>query len=108
MSDSRTQDAEGEPLGTTYTIGELAREFDLTTRTIRYYELAGLRSPVRLGTQRLYRRRDRTRLKLILRSKRLGFTLAEMRELDQSYAHCLQLLEQQENEENSALPAAEG
>lgn len=123
----------------TYTIGELAREFEITTRTIRFYEDEGLLSPIRIGSKRLYRRRDRVRLKLILRGKRLGFTLAEIREafdlydkahgeshqqlryylsvldekrkhlirqredleeilheLDQSYAHCEQLLAQQE------------
>ncbi|MCG5515432.1 MULTISPECIES: MerR family DNA-binding transcriptional regulator [unclassified Ectothiorhodospira] len=66
--------------GTTFTIGELAREFGITTRAIRFYEDEGLLSPLRVGTKRLYRRRDRARLKLILRGKRLGFTLGEMRE----------------------------
>jgi len=63
-----------------YTIGELAREFEITTRTIRYYEDEGLLAPTREGRKRLYRRRDRARLKLILRGKRLGFTLGEIRE----------------------------
>lgn len=71
--------------GTTYTIGELAREFGITTRAIRFYEDEGLLSPQRVGSKRLYRRRDRARLKLILRGKRLGFTLAEMREAFELY-----------------------
>ena len=71
--------------GTTYTIGELAREFDITTRAIRFYEDEGLLAPIREGRKRLYRRRDRTRLKLILRGKRLGFTLGEIRETFELY-----------------------
>lgn len=134
--------------GTTYTIGDLAREFDITTRTIRFYEDEGLLAPIRVGSRRLYRRRDRTRLKLILRGKRLGFTLGEIREtfdlydqahgeskqlryylsvledkheqllqqrhdldealaeLNQSYEHCRQLLEQQERQQATASPTA--
>ena len=65
---------------TTYTIGELTREFGITPRTVRFYESEGLLSPMRLGMKRLYRRRDRARLKLILRGKRLGFSLNEIRE----------------------------
>jgi DNA-binding transcriptional MerR regulator len=64
----------------TYTIGELTREFDVTARTLRFYEGEGLLSPRREGQKRLYRRRDRGRLKLILRGRRLGFTLNEIRE----------------------------
>lgn len=63
-----------------YTIGDLAREFGITARTIRFYEDKGLLSPLREGQRRLYRRRDRTRLRLILRGKRLGFSLREIRE----------------------------
>ncbi|MCG5501378.1 MerR family transcriptional regulator [Ectothiorhodospira lacustris] len=138
MSDPLPTIREHDLNGTTYTIGELAKEFDITTRAIRFYEDEGLISPVRIGSKRLYRRRDRARLKLILRGKRLGFTLAEiretfnlydeahgeahqlryylsvleekrqhlirqredleetLRELDHSYAHCEQLLAQQE------------
>ncbi len=66
---------------TTYTIGELAREFDLTTRAIRFYEDCGLLSPQRSGRNRVYTARDRTRLKLTLRGKRLGLTLAEVKDL---------------------------
>lgn len=69
----------------TYTIAELAREFGLTPRTIRYYEDQGLLSPARAGVQRIYTKRDRTRLKLTLRGKRLGLSLAEIRELIDMY-----------------------
>jgi DNA-binding transcriptional MerR regulator len=69
----------------TYTIAELAREFDLTPRTIRHYEDQGLISPARAGVQRVYTKRDRTRLKLTLRGKRLGLSLAEIRELIDMY-----------------------
>ncbi len=131
----------------TYTIGELARAFDITPRTIRFYEAEGLLDPERDGQRRIYRRRDRTRLKLILRGKRLGFTLSEIREnfelyeqahgearqlqhylavldakrqvllqqrqdleltlneLEESYAHCRQLLDaQQSADAKSARP----
>ena len=70
---------------TTLTIGELAREFDLTTRAIRFYEDCGLISPQRVGRNRVYTARDRTRLKLTLRGKRLGLTLAEVKELVDMY-----------------------
>lgn len=65
----------------TYTISELAHEFALTTRTIRFYEDEGMLSPERRGRARVYRERERVRLKLILRGKRLGLALAEIREL---------------------------
>jgi DNA-binding transcriptional MerR regulator len=65
----------------TYTIRELADAFDVTTRTIRFYEDEGLLSPLRDGQNRIFRSRDRVRLKLILRGKRLGFTLAEIKEI---------------------------
>ncbi len=65
----------------TYSISELANEFDVTTRSIRFYEDQGLLSPARRGQTRIYSRQDRVRLKLILRGKRLGFSLAETREL---------------------------
>jgi len=65
----------------TFSIGELAREFDLTTRAIRFYEDCGLLTPQRNGRHRVYAQRDRTRLKLTLRGKRLGLTLAEVKEL---------------------------
>ncbi len=69
----------------TYSIGELAREFDLTTRAIRFYEDCGLLEPQRSGRNRVYTARDRTRLKLTLRGKRLGLTLAEVKELVDMY-----------------------
>lgn len=72
--------------GTTiYSIGELAREFDITTRSIRFYEDQGLLSPQRQGQTRLYTNKDRVRLKLILRGKRLGFSLAETKNLFDLY-----------------------
>jgi DNA-binding transcriptional MerR regulator len=69
----------------TYTIAELSREFELTPRAIRYYEDQGLITPARAGVQRVYTKRDRTRLKLTLRGKRLGLSLAEIRELIDMY-----------------------
>ena len=69
----------------TFTIGELAREFDLTMRAIRFYEDCGLLAPLRNGRHRVYTQRDRTRLKLTLRGKRLGLTLAEVKELVDMY-----------------------
>jgi DNA-binding transcriptional MerR regulator len=70
---------------TSYSISQLAREFDLTTRAIRYYEDEGLLSPLRVGRQRIYKLRDHTRLKLILRGKRLGFSLTEIRGMFELY-----------------------
>ena len=72
-------------MSATLTIGELAREFDLTTRAIRFYEDCGLITPQRVGRNRVYTARDRTRLKLTLRGKRLGLTLAEVKELVDMY-----------------------
>lgn len=72
----------------TYTISDLAREFDLTTRAIRFYEDMGLLQPERSGPggrNRVYSPRDRTRLKLTLRAKRLGLSLTEARELIDMY-----------------------
>ena len=68
-----------------FSIGELAREFDVTPRAIRFYEDQGLLSPRRDGQRRIYTGRDRTRLKLTLRGKRLGLTLSEIRELIDMY-----------------------
>ncbi|MBR9828415.1 MAG: MerR family DNA-binding transcriptional regulator [Oceanospirillales bacterium] len=65
----------------TYSISELAAEFDVTTRSIRFYEDQGLLHPSRRGQTRIYSSKDRVRLKLILRGKRLGFSLAETKEL---------------------------
>jgi len=69
----------------TFTIGELAKEFDLTTRAIRFYEDMGLLSPERAGLQRIYSSRDRARLTLTLRAKRLGLTLTEAKEILDMY-----------------------
>ena len=68
-----------------FTISELAREFDITTRTIRFYEDERLIAPERCGQKRVYNRADRTRLKLVLRGKRLGFPLGEIRRMIQLY-----------------------
>ena len=65
----------------TYSISELASEFDLTTRSIRFYEDQELLHPSRRGQTRVYSSKDRVRLKLTIRGKRLGFSLAEIREL---------------------------
>ncbi len=64
----------------TYGIGELATEFGITSRTLRVYEEEGLLDPYREGTRRIYNERNRVRLRLILRGKRLGWSLAEIRE----------------------------
>ena len=69
----------------TYSISELAQEFDITPRTIRYYEDEGLITPTREGQTRIYSHKDKIRLKLTLRGKRLGFSLAEIRELFDMY-----------------------
>ena len=65
----------------TFSISELAQEFALTTRAIRFYEDEGLLAPTRSGRTRVYGPRERTRLKLILRGKRLGLSLVEIREI---------------------------
>src|SRR3954471_12775418 len=73
---------------TTYTISDLAREFDLTTRAIRFYEDMGLLQPQRTGPggrNRTYSARDRTRLKLTLRAKRLGLSLTEAKDIIDMY-----------------------
>jgi DNA-binding transcriptional MerR regulator len=69
----------------TYTISELASEFDVTARAIRFYEDVGLLTPARAGRNRVYTHRDRTRLKLTLRGKRLGLTLSEIKQLVDLY-----------------------
>jgi DNA-binding transcriptional MerR regulator len=68
-----------------YSIGELAKEFDITNRSIRFYEDQGLILPTRKGQTRIYNQRDKVRLKLILRGKRLGFSLAETGRLFELY-----------------------
>ena len=69
----------------TWTIREIADEFDVTTRTVRHYEAIGLISPERQGTTRIFHRRDRTRLALVLRGKRLGFPLDEIAKIIDLY-----------------------
>lgn len=69
----------------TWSISELAEEFDITPRTIRFYEDQGIVSPQRNGRNRIYDARDRTRLKLALRGKRLGFALAQIGSLIDMY-----------------------
>ncbi|MBL0728332.1 MerR family DNA-binding transcriptional regulator [Piscinibacter sp. HJYY11] len=87
MSAAAVTQVSSPPAGqaTTFTIGELAKEFDLTTRAIRFYEDCGLLQPQRQGRNRIYTPRDRTRLKLTLRGKRLGLTLSEVKELVDMY-----------------------
>lgn len=71
--------------GVTYSISELAKEFEVTPRAIRFYEDQGLLSPGRKGRRRIYGERDRVRLRLILRGKRLGFALSEVKEMFDLY-----------------------
>lgn len=68
-----------------FSIADLAQEMDITTRTIRFYEDKGLLRPTRRGQQRVYSRADRTRLKLVLRGKRLGWPLDDIREMIELY-----------------------
>ncbi|MGV8918844.1 MAG: MerR family transcriptional regulator [Pseudomonas sp.] len=69
----------------TYSISDLARELDITTRAIRFYEEQGMLAPERRGLERIYTGRDKVTLKLILRGKRIGFSLAECRDLIELY-----------------------
>ena len=69
----------------TFTISQLAKEFDITTRTIRYYEDKALLTPERDGKHRIYLAKDKVRLKLILRGKRVGFSLDEIKEIIDMY-----------------------
>lgn len=68
-----------------FTISDLSSEFSVTTRTLRFYETRGLLDPKRRGQTRLYSRRDRARLKLILQGKRVGFSLNEIKEMLELY-----------------------
>ena len=72
-------------MNTTYSIRDLASEFDVTTRTIRFYEEKGFLQPDREGTRRVYSPSDRTKLRLILRGKRLGLSLDESAEIVMMY-----------------------
>lgn len=69
----------------TYSITDLSRELDITTRAIRFYEEQGMLAPQRRGQERVYTARDKVTLKLILRGKRIGFSLAECKELIELY-----------------------
>jgi DNA-binding transcriptional MerR regulator len=73
------------PAASTFTITELVQEFDITARAIRFYEDVGLLTPARAGRNRVYTQRDRTRLKLTLRGKRLGLSLQEIKQLVDMY-----------------------
>ncbi len=68
-----------------YSIGDLSKEFNITTRSIRFYEDKGLITPTRKGQTRIYSQRDKVRLRLILRGKRLGFSLAETGKIFELY-----------------------
>ena len=82
----RRERAEPDGAGpSSFTITELAEEFAITPRAIRFYEDKGLLNPGRIGLNRVYTRRDRARLKLILRGKRLGFSLAQIKEMIELY-----------------------
>jgi DNA-binding transcriptional MerR regulator len=74
------QEAQADPAGQLYSVTQLARELGVTARTIRFYEDKGLISPRRAGNNRVYMLRDRARMILILRGKKLGFTLREIKE----------------------------
>jgi|SRR5450631_328232 DNA-binding transcriptional MerR regulator len=74
------QEAHGDPAGQLYSVTQLARELGVTARTVRFYEDKGLISPRRAGNNRVYTLRDRARMILILRGKKLGFTLREIKE----------------------------
>jgi DNA-binding transcriptional MerR regulator len=77
--------AQAGPAEQTWTVGELADELGITTRTLRFYEAEGLIAPARAGSARVYDHRDRARLRLILRGKRFGMSLSEIREIVDMY-----------------------
>ena len=79
------QPAQAGPAEQTWTVGELADELGITTRTLRFYEAEGLIAPARAGSARVYDHRDRARLRLILRGKRFGMSLSEIREIVDMY-----------------------
>ena len=81
QSPKLTESSVGTNQSAVYKIGDLAREFDITLRTLRFYEDRGLLNPKRDGQSRLYSRRDVARLKLVLMGKRVGFSLTEIREM---------------------------
>ena len=71
---------ESDKQAVTYSISELAREFRVTSRALRLYEEGGLLNPQRVGTRRIYSERERVRLRLVLRGKRLGWSLSDIKE----------------------------
>lgn len=90
MNEGKLIEAEGEDVLTastsdtgplSYTIGDLAKEFDVTLRTLRFYEDKNLLNPRREGMTRIYSRRDRARLKLVLMGKKVGFSLTEIKDM---------------------------
>jgi DNA-binding transcriptional MerR regulator len=85
MDSTSSAQAHEREVSTSFTIGELSRQFAVTTRTIRFYEDAGLLAPQRAGQNRIYTVRDRVRLKLILRGKRLGFSIKEIKDMVDMY-----------------------
>jgi len=74
-----------EPKSKTYTISDLSKEFEVTPRALRLYEESGLLGPKREGNKRIYLERDRVRLRLLLRGKRLGCTLSEIKDIFDMY-----------------------
>lgn len=78
-ADDGTRDMSASPDAEWSTIGDIARDFDVTLRTLRFYEARGLLTPRREGMNRYYSQQDRARLSLILKGKKLGFTLTEIR-----------------------------
>lgn len=85
MTSAQAPATPGSTTGPTWTIAQVAQEFGVTHRTVRHYEQLGLISPERRGTQRVYHRRDRIRMELILRGRRLGFGLEEIRTIIDMY-----------------------
>jgi len=85
MAPRSPRPAKAGTVAPTFGIADLAKEFDVTTRTLRFYEDEGLIAPARQGQRRIFSPRDRVRLKLILRGKRLGFSLDEIREIINLY-----------------------
>jgi DNA-binding transcriptional MerR regulator len=80
-----SQTGRAAPAERTWSVGELADELGITTRTLRFYEAEGLVTPARSGSARIYDHRDRARIRLILRGKRFGMSLAEIREIVDMY-----------------------
>ena len=116
----RQQMANQKRAETTYTISKMCEKFDVTPRTLRFYEAKELLFPIRLKQRRLFTRRDQARLKLILQGKRFGFSLEEIRQLLNLYdigdqqttqlaktyelaEHRLAIMKNQRNELNSAI-----